>query len=289
MRIVIVLATVIVLAAATAPSASAQTCGDANGDGAVTVTDGVQALRAAAGLSSICDEGCDVDGSGSVTVTDGVNILRGAAGLSFAAACDFTGQEANEVVNPSLSVFDGISKIPAFGSGASAAGRIDCENDGTLETTGNTAQSIATFTNCRIGGVLLDGTIGRIVLGNGIVVGFQDYKTTRIKSGKSLTFSGQLGVLTGTEGKRLSGELTVVSSERGTFTMRFERILIVKDGTVRDGALIYDLTEADGGTIEAIRITFDESDELVVTVRRRNQQVKQFILDRATRLLRPPL
>lgn len=286
MRIVIMLVTIVVLTAATA---SAQTCGDANGDDTVNVTDGVQALRAAASLSSTCDEGCDVDGSGSVTVTDGVNILRGAAGLSFAATCDFTGQEANEVVNPSLSIFDGISKIPAFGSGASAAGRIDCENDGTLETTETNAQSIATFTNCQIGGVILDGTVGRIVLGNGVVIGFQDYKTTRIKSGKSLAFSGQLGVLTGAEGKRVSGELTVVSSERGTFTMRFERILIVKDGTVRDGALIYDLTEADGGNLEAIRITFDESDELVVTVRRRNQQVKQFILDRDTRLLRPPL
>jgi hypothetical protein len=67
------------------PDAHAQfteLCGDADGNGEVTVTDGVNALRAAADLSSTCSLAvCDVDGNGSVTVTDGVNILRHAAGL----------------------------------------------------------------------------------------------------------------------------------------------------------------------------------------------------------------
>lgn len=63
-------------------------CGDADLSGAVTVTDGVQVLRAAAGLSSSCTlQRCDVDGSGSITVTDGVNVLRNAAGLSAISAC----------------------------------------------------------------------------------------------------------------------------------------------------------------------------------------------------------
>ncbi len=63
-------------------------CGDADGDGAVTVTDGVLTLRAAAALSSPCTAAqCDVDGSGAVTVTDGVNVLRAAAGLPFASNC----------------------------------------------------------------------------------------------------------------------------------------------------------------------------------------------------------
>jgi hypothetical protein len=63
-------------------------CGDADGSGAVTVTDGVQVLRMAAGLSSTCTLArCDVDGSGEVTVSDAVNVLRTAAGLSGANAC----------------------------------------------------------------------------------------------------------------------------------------------------------------------------------------------------------
>ena len=69
---------------------SAQVCGDANGDGAATVTDGVQVLRAAAGLSSGCSSGlCDVDGNGTVSVTDGVNVLRRAAGLPVELRCAF--------------------------------------------------------------------------------------------------------------------------------------------------------------------------------------------------------
>lgn len=63
-------------------------CGDANGSGTVTVTDGVQTLRAAAGLSNSCTPArCDVNGSGMITVTDGVLVLRGAAGLPLGGTC----------------------------------------------------------------------------------------------------------------------------------------------------------------------------------------------------------
>lgn len=63
-------------------------CGDADLSGAVTVSDGVQVLRAAAGLSSACTpQRCDVDGSGEITVTDGVHVLRTAAGLPSISAC----------------------------------------------------------------------------------------------------------------------------------------------------------------------------------------------------------
>ena len=69
------LATVVGLGAAILTSTvavAAGVCGDADRSGAVTVTDGVQVLRAAAELSSICTDGplpCDVDGSGCATST----------------------------------------------------------------------------------------------------------------------------------------------------------------------------------------------------------------------------
>ena len=51
-------------------------------------TDGVQTLRAAAGLSSSCTPArCDLDDGGSISVTDGVNVLRAAAGLTVNLAC----------------------------------------------------------------------------------------------------------------------------------------------------------------------------------------------------------
>lgn len=71
-----------------ASAAQAQVCGDADGDGQVSVTDGVNVLRAAAGLPGACPvERCDVDGNGTIGVGDGVNVLRVAAGLPATLAC----------------------------------------------------------------------------------------------------------------------------------------------------------------------------------------------------------
>ena len=63
-------------------------CGDADGNGEVTVTDGVQTLRAAAELPSTCTIArCDVNGNGSITVSDGVQVLRAAADLPVQGDC----------------------------------------------------------------------------------------------------------------------------------------------------------------------------------------------------------
>jgi len=87
MRLVLCLFVLLALAAVPAADAAA-VCADADGNGSVTVSDGVQALRAAAGLATTCTPGrCDLDGGGSVTVSDGVNVLRAAAGLSVHLAC----------------------------------------------------------------------------------------------------------------------------------------------------------------------------------------------------------
>lgn len=276
-----------VIATAVAAPAAAQTCGDANDNDTITVTDGVQALRAAAGLANTCEDGCDVDGSGVITVSDGVNILRKAAGLTINEACDFTGQEANGVVSPSLSIFDALTKVPGVGSSSVLIAGGDCDNDGTVERVQAGASSAASFTNCQIGGTILDGTISRAVLGQGVIVGFDGFEITRVKTGKSLTFNGQLGVATEQNGKRIVGNLTVSSSERGTFTIQFQRILLAGDGSVIQGQLIYDLTKVTTGRIARIQITFGDLGDASVSVLLRNQQVRQFLLDPDTRLLIP--
>jgi len=70
------------------PRATATICGDADASGLVTVSDGVEVLRAAAGLSTDCTLAiCDVDGSGTIGVTDGVLVLRDAAGLDSGLHC----------------------------------------------------------------------------------------------------------------------------------------------------------------------------------------------------------
>src|SRR5262245_13411991 len=83
----------------TATASRAQVCGDADGNGNVSVTDGVQALRAAAALSTTCTAGvCDIDGNGSISVTDAVNIIRKAAGLQVVEACQLVNQQVEELV-----------------------------------------------------------------------------------------------------------------------------------------------------------------------------------------------
>jgi hypothetical protein len=281
------------IAVATAAPAAAQICGDANGDGNVTVTDGVQALRAAAGLSSTCDAGCDVDGNGTVTVTDGVNILRKAAGLGIVEACDFTTAEANSVVNPSLSIFDAITKIPGVGTAsvdeAATTAPKPCDNDGTIVTSVGTtgAASTVTFTNCQLKESVFNGVVGRVALGSGFGLSFQNFMITHLLTGKSITHNGQLTVTFADTGKIISGKLDNDSTARGMFSTEFERILIATDGSIVQGILIYDLTNATTPKVAMIRITFNATDEIPVTITFRNGQVRQFILDRTSRLLHP--
>jgi len=71
-----------IVALSSVAALAAQFCGDPDRNGTITVTDGVNVLRDAAGLASNCElDTCDVDGNGRVTVTDGVNVLRAAASL----------------------------------------------------------------------------------------------------------------------------------------------------------------------------------------------------------------
>ena len=97
-------------------TAGAEVCGDADGSGAVSITDGVRALRAAAGLADGCATAiCDVDGSGTVSVTDGVRVLRAAAGLDGALVC--AGVAADPRSGGDTTVFD--VTVNAFGQPAS--------------------------------------------------------------------------------------------------------------------------------------------------------------------------
>jgi hypothetical protein len=67
-------------------------CGDANGDGTLTIADVTSVLQAAVGLPGACDaaaERCDVDATGGIDVLDAANVERGAFGLSSANACTF--------------------------------------------------------------------------------------------------------------------------------------------------------------------------------------------------------
>jgi Protein of unknown function (DUF1566) len=116
------------------PGALAQRCGDPDDSGTVTLTDGVQVLRAATGLDGGCTGNvsvCDVDGSGAVTVTDGVNVLRAAASLPVNLSCASTGRfidNSDGTVTDTQTGLQWEKKTSVVGSGASREDPHDVDN-----------------------------------------------------------------------------------------------------------------------------------------------------------------
>lgn len=107
----------------TAPQTHAQPCGDPDNSADITEADGVNALRAAANVSSPCSNAtCDINGDGVINDVDGVNMLRAAMGLS--ATLDCVSAEVNEIVSevetgdddPPAQLRVGAAPIPGAGA-----------------------------------------------------------------------------------------------------------------------------------------------------------------------------
>jgi hypothetical protein len=236
--------------------AFAQTCGDADGSGSVTVTDGVQVLRSAAGLSSGCSErtnSCDVDGSGSVTITDGVNVLRKAAGVSITESCPGGGgdgtadvAQVTDVLLPFLTF--GLREVPSVSDASAAvqpADTQDCEDGGTRTTSRSGSTFSVTFAACKVsesgvGSAQLDGLI-RVELGipnSGVDF---DLKVTDLETNKLYDFHGEL-----TGQVRLSGgfvldggPVSVLNGAEGPkiFEITFNDLTVDGNGHIESGSV----------------------------------------------------
>jgi hypothetical protein len=235
----------------TPTSASAQVCGDADGNGSVNVTDGVQVLRAAAGLTSTCTQNandCNIDGAGDVTVTDGVNVLRKAAGLSVTENCPGGGtdddvEEITDRVVPFLKL--GLDSIPNVSFGAVPAEVEDCEDGGTRDTEQDGDNVTVTFSACKVsepglGAFQLDGFID---LDLGFPSGSVTFelKVTDFSNGRVVDFDGTLtGTVRPTGGFVLDGgPIAVRDSEGGpvVFTLTFDDLAVDGDGNVDSGSV----------------------------------------------------
>jgi hypothetical protein len=65
-----------------------QGCGDANGDGTISASDALAALRTAVGINSGCGScACDVNNSASITASDALTILRVSVGQALTLGC----------------------------------------------------------------------------------------------------------------------------------------------------------------------------------------------------------
>jgi len=255
-RIVMMVVGTALCGALSVSSAFAQTCGDADGSGSVTVTDGVQVLRSAAGLSSSCSEranSCDVDGSGGVTVTDGVNVLRKAAGLTITENCPGGGDgtadvaQVTDVLVPFLTF--GLREVPSVSSASAGAvqpaATEDCEDGGTRTTDRSGTTVTVTFANCKvsesgIGAFQLNGTIRAELAIPTSSVDF-DLKVTDLGSSKLYDFHGDL------QGQpRLSGgfvldggPVSVLNGAEGPkiFEITFHDLTVDGNGHIESGSV----------------------------------------------------
>lgn len=275
-------ATAACLLAAMSVNAQAEECGDADGNGSVTVTDGVQALRKAADLSSSCGSSCDVDGSGTVTVTDGVNILRKAAGLAITENCGGVDAQVEALLSStvrSVSFFGPLTKIGA--PSAQAADSQSCGNSGEFSIDPVTGE--ITFINCDFGGVVLDGTLGV----NGSTVSF-DLRFTTVD--EALAFSGNLTALPMGENVVLSGRLGLSSTVSGivdTVDIGLEDVVGDPSGKLIGGALVLDTSMARIEGVAQIRIGFTPSQIAPVSVTLANDSIAEFTYDINNDVLTP--
>lgn len=236
-------------------SVFAQTCGDADGSGSVTVTDGVQVLRSAAGLSSACTThaaSCDIDGSGTATLTDGVNVLRKAAGITITEACP-SGDGTADVAK----VTDGLVPFLTFAlrevpnvSIGSAGGAVrpaateDCEDGGTRTTSQAGITVGVTFNGCKvsetgIGHFQLDGTI-QVSLGLPATVAFE-LNLADLDNGTLFDFDGTIQGTPRAGGGFVvdGGPINVSRSEGGPaiFRLTFNDLTVDGDGHLISGSV----------------------------------------------------
>lgn len=251
---------VITLAAllALSGSASAQICGDADNNGQVSVTDGVQALRAAAGLPSSCTLAtCDVDGNGSITVTDGVNILRKTAGLPISENCPGgdTSAQIEALLRSSLQVFGEMTKI-GTGQAARAAAEQQCDGGGSLFVDDQTID----FFDCTLGTLNYDGSFAF-----GANSFEFDITITDLTTGASESLSGFLTERQAGANFVISGAFDF-SSALGSFSVEFNQLVTDPNGNFIGGSLAFSVEDAELPEVEEIRMTFSPSNIAVVEV-----------------------
>jgi hypothetical protein len=275
------LAAVAALSLFSVTTASAQLCGDADLSGAVTVTDGVQTLRAAATLSSSCTAAaCDVDGSGSITVTDGVNVLRKAAGIAITENCPGSSVDAQveSLLRSTLPVFGNLTKLGAPAQ-ARAAETFQCDNVGGSFTIDDQTGELE-FSNCELGGFLYDGFFA----GDADTLDF-DITFTDLSTGGSETLSGSLS-------QRVSGQNFVVSgffdleSSFGSFSVDFNELVVDANGFFVGGSLEFSVDDG-FSDVESIRLTFDTSNFALVEVFLVDGEVLPFSYDVSSGELTP--
>lgn len=255
--------------------ASAQVCGDADGNGQVSVTDGVQALRAAATLTSTCTAArCDVDGNGTVSVTDGVNILRKAASLPITENCPSTEAQVEELLQNTLPIFGQLTKVGGA-AGAQIAETFACDNeDGFFEIDDETFE--ISFVNCQLDIFLYDGTLTPDDGGNTLLF---DLEFVDLTTDEFFSIFGDLGFRSTQTGGIIAGSLDISFEGLGEISVVFEEVETDAEENFVGGSILFDATDSDIQGVVGIRVGFTTDVVVPVSVILDDQTVLDFDFD----------
>jgi hypothetical protein len=265
----------------------------------VTVTDGVQVLRAAADLSSDCSQrqnSCDVDGNGSVTVSDGVNVLRLAADLPVTTNCQGGGgadADVSAVVDVTVPFLTlGLSALGEVSIGsASVADTQDCEDGGSRSTTSGGGSASVTFTACRVSqpGLGRFQFDGQVDVSFGIPTGTVqfDLQVTDLDNNNRVThfdgtISGQVRIPQGgfvVDG----GPLDVHEAEGGPviFTLTFHNLTVDSDAHLVSGSVEAEDT-SDSFDLQSAELEVESSTTASLHVVRDDQSTEDFTVNLQT-------
>ncbi len=278
---------VVVVLLVTAVRGEAAPCGDADASGGVSVSDGVNVLRAAAGLSTTCTmlPLCDVDGNGTVTVTDGVNVLRTAAGLAAdlhcacgAAGCTGIDADVQAIAADLFPFLAGMDLFltpftvkPYTGAPLCPDGGSRVVDDSGTEVFLAVTMDACTVAEKPIGHFRYDGTVVIRSLGLGPSPIDFDFRTTDVAHGnREVAFSGTLSVEVTGSSLYLAGPLVVTTPEHA-FTFDLVPGLLAHPTTIGipSGASV---TDDDGAftfavlsvttvpdSLADLRVTFDDA------------------------------
>lgn len=283
MRVVIWAALFVVLGfSGSVRPAAAQECGDADASGAVGVSDGVQTLRAAAGLESVCTAAvCDVDGSGTITVTDGVSVLRKAAGLTITENCGGgpSGQPATVLAE--------IQPLLKYGLGFATGTPVTaCANapDGEIEVAVDDDGTTTTFFACQVDAVEL---FGDVIVGSALLT-FSVFEADTLGDEDFIAdYDGELTLGTAGGGRSLAGSVDVSTESAGLMTLGFNAVIVVA-GNLTGGSATVDLADSDiADSFTRLVLSFDGSGVADVVATQGNGGTTSFRFDVATGALLP--
>jgi hypothetical protein len=262
--------------------AAAQECGDADGSGSVGVSDGVQTLRAAAGLDSSCTTGvCDMDGSGAITVTDGVSVLRKAAGLAVTENCSGGGGGQPATVLKEIQPLLNVGVAYATGTPVTACGNAP---EGELEVATDDDGTTTTFFGCQFGDVHL---YGDITVGTTLLTFSFFEADTLVDEDFIADYDGELALGTSGTGRSLSGAVDITTESASGSVLIFNNA-VVTDGRLSSGGASLDLTESDiSDSFTGMTFTFDGSGVANVTVTQSNGSTQNLRYDIATGAIVP--